>query len=246
MEPTPAPSLPPQTPENAAMPSTGNGPASAEMPKSEEKPATPPQSAKPADDLFGSPSKPSEEGSDLFGGASEPKPAPAKESPAPAASQPGPTFTPPAEKPSTPAADDLFGTPLSEPAAPAEKKSETPKEPSTSAPAEGEKAAPADKDKKKDDDLFGGFGAILREQGGLASNEMRHWVDNTGRFTCEARLTRVMDGEVQLVKDNGHSSTVSLGRLSENDLAFVYRQASAQRSQGVDQTAQYTPSVLGQ
>jgi hypothetical protein len=150
-------------------------------------------------------------------------------------------MTPPAEKPSTPAADDLFGTPLSEPAAPAEKKSEAPKEPATSAPAEGDKGAPAEKDKKKDDDLFGGFGAILREPGGLASNEMRHWVDNTGRFTCEGRLTRVLDGQVQLLKDNGHPSTVALGRLSENDLAFVYRQASAERSQSVDQTAQYTP-----
>ena len=37
-------------------------------------------------------------------------------------------------------------------------------------------------------------------------------------------------------------STVPLGRLSENDLAFVYRQASAERSQSADQTAQYTPA----
>jgi SLA1 homology domain 1, SHD1 len=151
-------------------------------------------------------------------------------------------MTPPAEKPSTPAADDLFGTPLSEPAAPAEKKSDAPKVPAMGAPAEGDKGAPAEKDKKKDDDLFGGFGAILREPGGLASNEMRHWVDNTGRFTCEGRLTRVLDGQVQLLKDNGHPSTVPLSRLSENDLAFVNRQASAERSQSADQTAQYTPA----
>jgi SLA1 homology domain 1, SHD1 len=220
MESSRAPSLPPV---EKAQPSTSSAP------KSVEKPMTPPQPTPPADDLFGAPSKPADTGNDLFGGATDSKPAPAAEKD---------TFKP-AEEPKLvpPAADDLFGTPLSEPAAPAEKKMDAPK----AAPAEGEKA-PADKDKKKDDDLFGGFGAILREPGGLSSNEMRHWVDNTGNFTCEGRLTRVMDGQVQLLKDNGHNATVPLGRLSENDLAFVYRQASAERSQSTDQTAQYTPA----
>jgi hypothetical protein len=238
METTPAPSLPAQTPTSAAMPPMGSEPSSTAMPKATEKPATPPQTA-PADDLFGPPAKPSDTGNDLFGGANDNKPTTTKEAPA-AAPSTGPAMMPSAEKPGTPAADDLFGTPLSEPAAPAEKKSDE-KGPTMGAPAEGDKAAPADKDKKKDDDLFGGFGAILRERGGLASNELRHWVDNTGRFSCEGRLTRVMDGEVQLLKDNGHHSTVPLGRLSQADLAFVYRQASAERSQSADQTAQYTP-----
>jgi hypothetical protein len=226
MEPTPAPSLPP-------LPT--QAPAQTLMPKAAEKPATPPQAA-PSDDLFGAPSKPSDAGNDLFGAPTETKPAPAPAKEAPAELK----MTPPAEKPSTPAADDLFGTPLSEPAAPAEK----PATPPQAAPAEGDKSAPADKDKdkKKDDDLFGGFGAILRERGGLASNEMRHWVDNTGNFSCEGRLVRVLDGQVQLLKDNGHNSTVPMGRLSDADLSFVYRQASAQRSQSVDQTAQYTPA----
>jgi SLA1 homology domain 1, SHD1 len=233
MESTPAPSLPSQTPASPAMP------------KAAEKAATPPQAA-PSDDLFGAPAKPSDAGNDLFGAPSESKPAPAPAKEAPAASMPALPSTP-AEKPSSPAADDLFGTPLSEPAAPAEKKSDEMKAPATSAPAEGDKSAPADKDKdkKKDDDLFGGFGAILREPGGLASNEMRHWVDNTGNFSCEGRLVRVLDGQVQLLKDNGHNSTVPMGRLSEADLSFVYRQASAQRSQSADQTAQYTPSMIG-
>ena len=93
--------------------------------------------------------------------------------------------------------------------------------------------------------MFGGFGAILREPGGLASNEMRHWVDDTGHFTCEGRLTKVLDGKVQLLKDNGHTSTVPLSRLSQVDLSFVYRQASAERSQSGVQTAQYTPASLG-
>jgi hypothetical protein len=105
--------------------------------------------------------------------------------------------------------------------------------------------APEKEEKKKDDDLFGGFGAILREPGGLASAEMRHWVDDTGRFTCEARLTRVLEGSVQLLKDNGHTSTVPLNRLSQMDLSFVYRQASADRSQSSVQTAQNVPVSVG-
>jgi SLA1 homology domain 1, SHD1 len=239
-----APSLPSQTPPNAALPPMEREPSSANMSKSTEKPSTPPQSAPPADDLFGTPSTPSDTGNDLFGGAATSKPVAAPESNASKTPE-EPKLVPPTEKPAAPAADDLFGTPLSEPAAPAEKKSDAPKEPATSIPAEGDKAAPADKDKKKDDDLFGGFGMILREPGGLSSNEMRHWEDNTGRFTCEGRLTRVMDGQVQLLKDNGRNSTVPLGRLSQLDLAFVYRQASAERSQSADQTAQYTPAMLG-
>ena len=63
---------------------------------------------------------------------------------------------------------------------------------------------------------------------GLASSEMRTWVDNTGRYSCNGRLVRFMDGYVRLMKDNGHTTTVPLHRLSGTDLAFVNRQASAQ------------------
>jgi hypothetical protein len=68
---------------------------------------------------------------------------------------------------------------------------------------------------------------VLGEPGGLASSEMRTWVDNTGRYSCQGRLVRFMDGYVRLVKDNGRMTTVPLYRLSANDLAFVNRQASA-------------------
>jgi hypothetical protein len=210
-----------------------SSPSNTSMPKETSKSAAPPQSTPAADDLFGAPEKPSNTGNDLFGPSTDTKAAPAKAAPTFESSAPAePKLAPPAEKPSAPAGDDLFGAPSNEPAAPAEK---------PAAPAEGEKA-PADKDKKKDDDLFGGFGAILREPGGLASNDMRHWVDDTGRFTCEGRLTKVLDGKVQLLKDNGHTSTVPLSRLSQVDLSFVYRQASAERSQSGVQTAQYTPA----
>lgn len=66
---------------------------------------------------------------------------------------------------------------------------------------------------------------------------MREWVDNTGTFNCQARLVRFLDGKVQLLKDNGRTTTVSLSRLSENDIRFVERQASAQQASAL-QTAQ--------
>jgi hypothetical protein len=50
-------------------------------------------------------------------------------------------------------------------------------------------------------------------------------------------MIRLVDSNVQLLKDNGHTTTVSLARLSANDLRFVERQASAQRSTAF-QTAQ--------
>ena len=78
---------------------------------------------------------------------------------------------------------------------------------------------------------------MLREAGGLASNEMRLWTDNTGNFSCRGRLVRFLDGQVRLLKDNGRTTTVPLARLSTGDLEFVQRQASAQQS-SVMQTAQ--------
>jgi len=78
---------------------------------------------------------------------------------------------------------------------------------------------------------------VLHEAGGLASTEFRTWVDNTGNFSCEARLVRFIDGQVKLLKDNGRTTTVSLSRLSDVDVRFVERQASAQQAT-VLQTAQ--------
>jgi len=169
---------------------------------------------------------------------------------APAAEKPGATSEKPAEKPaatppqtpsapeSKPAAgEDLFGAPAAEKAAPAEK---------PAAPAEKPADKPADKpageekkDEKKSDDIFGSSSTVLHESGGLASNEMRTWTDNTGNFSCQARLVRLVDGQAKLLKDNGRTTTVQLSRLSANDLRFVERQASAQHETAL-QTAQST------
>ena len=52
---------------------------------------------------------------------------------------------------------------------------------------------------------------------------MRTWVDNTGLFTTQGRLVVIQSDFVRLIKDNGHFTTVKMGRLSENDQAYVTR-----------------------
>jgi hypothetical protein len=84
----------------------------------------------------------------------------------------------------------------------------------------------------------------MREAGGLDSSEMRMWVDNTGKYSVNARLIRFLDGHVRLMKDTGRTTTVALNRLSERDLEFVNRQASAQKATAV-QTAQVDARSMG-
>ena len=128
-------------------------------------------------------------------------------------------------------------------AAPAAEKAAPAQKPATPAEKPAEKPAGEEKkDEKKSDDIFGSSSSVLHEAGGLASNEMRQWVDNTGNFACQARLVRLVDGQVQLLKDNGHTTTVQLSRLSANDLRFVERQASAQHAPAF-QTAQSTSEM---
>jgi hypothetical protein len=171
--------------------------------------------------------------------------------------------TPPAETPE----DDLFGpatqgttppaepsgTPPSEPAAPdtsiddlfgpaagteATEGSATPTGAESTTPA-GE-AAPAGSGEETDagENIFDTGYEILREPGGLASAELRTWVDNTGNYSCRGRLIRFLDNHVRLLKDNGRTTTVPLTRLSANDLQFVHRQASAQQMEAAGQLAQ--------
>ncbi len=222
----------------------------------EMAPAATPATEAPSD-LFGpapesSPSEsstPVETDDDLFGfGASEPAmneqpglpaadiPEAAAEAEAEEASDmfgSAPAETAPADlfEPATPdetetideGANDMFGIPDAP---------ETENEP----PAD-EEAPPADTEKEQVDDLFDAFGAVMREPGGLASDAMREWVDNTGGFTCRARMIQFQDGKVRLLKDNGRTATVPVFRLSQGDLEFVHRQASAQRADVFGHTA---------
>lgn len=240
-KPNVAPALPPETaappiPTYSAPPATpAEVPPAATVPDEEmpamsepfgepsamEPPAAEtPAAEAPADDLFGAPAESTAPPATEAPTATEPA-APAAEDDlfgAPAA-EPESTQTPPTTEEAAPA-DDLFGPPADEAAPPAE------------APAEEVPATDTE------DDLFGDAGSILRQPGGFASLELRRWKDNTGRHSCRGRLLRMYDGKVQLIKDNGRTSTVPLARLSVEDLAFVNRQASAQHNDGLDKTAQ--------
>jgi hypothetical protein len=72
---------------------------------------------------------------------------------------------------------------------------------------------------------------------------MRLWVDNTGKYSVNARLVRFIDGHVRLMKDTGRTTTVPLNRLSERDLEFVNRQASAQKVTTMQTAQAIAPSV---
>ena len=129
--------------------------------------------------------------------------------------------------------DDLFG--------PASTSTETtPPAGTESTPPAEEAIPPAGTEEATDaaEDLFGTSYEILREPGGLASGELRTWVDNTGKYSCHGRLVRFLDNHVRLLKDNGRTTTVPLARLSTNDLQFVQRQASAQQTEMAGQLAQ--------
>ncbi|MCH2117272.1 MAG: hypothetical protein MK161_06190, partial [Pirellulales bacterium] len=97
--------------------------------------------------------------------------------------------------------------------------------------ATGHKSAQSDKDP-----LFDEYGVILGEPGGLASDELRFWVDNTGRFSCRGRMVRMSNGHVRIVKETGKTTTVPFYRLSQADLRFVTRQASAVHEQSLTYT----------
>jgi hypothetical protein len=231
----PAPSLPVQ-PEVETQPvppadDLFNGTEATTPPPTDEPVVTPPVAEPPAiEEPAEAPATETPAEDDLFGGATEETTPPA-ETPA----------EPPAESPATdtPAEDDLFGGATEETTPPAD--TETP--PVEEAPAD---ETPADEETPKaeeTDDIFGASDRVLREKGGLASAEMRLWVDNTGTYSCHGRLVKFMDGHVRIMKENGRTTTVPLYRLSPSDLSFVNRQATANKAERF-QTAQASNMML--
>jgi hypothetical protein len=195
--------------------------------------------------------KPAEDVEDIFGTPPQPTETPAE-------------TTPPAEAPE----DDIFGTSATGAAPrPAGGSGTTPSQPTTPAtemddifgpvdtnspggstpPPGGQPTPPAggEESTESGDDIFGTSHDVLREPGGLASAELRMWIDNTGNYSCRGRLVRFLDQHVRLLKDNGRTTTVPLHRLSAGDLQFVHRQASAHRAELAGQLAQsLTPLPL--
>lgn len=211
------------------------------QPAMEPAPAEAPAPAEEGlDDLFGPSSEEPTNGGGLFGPSGEEEGAAPTEMEVEETVEEGPLdslFGAPAEEPAEESAapaetseeiDDFFGTPAEETPAPAE-------------PVE--EAAPAEEEEGTNlDDLFGGADAILSEPGGLTSTGLRRWIDNTGQYSCRGRLIDMLEGQVRLLKDNGHTTTVPLDRLSQDDQQFVQRQASAELASSVDRTVHTTPA----
>ncbi len=225
VETAPAPVVPPQTPP-AVTPAEDlfNGTESTTTPPATETPATEVPVATPPAIEPAAPAETPAETDDLFGPTNETPAEPAAPAEMPATEPAAPAETPATEEP----ADDLFGGESAD-SAPAETTPPATETAPTETPAEtpAEGTPPAE---EETDDIFGAPRSVLREAGGLASNEMRVWIDNTGRYSVNARLIRFLDGRVQLLKDNGRTTTVPLNRLSARDLRFVNRQASAQKA----------------
>ena len=71
------------------------------------------------------------------------------------------------------------------------------------------------------DDLFGAAPVPAEALG------MRSWVDNTGLYTTNGRLLVIGEDYVQLLKDNGNTTTVPLRRLSDADQLLIEQVVAA-------------------
>lgn len=114
---------------------------------------------------------------------------------------------------------------------PEEAEPETPSAPAEEAPAT--ESPDEEEDIKTDlDDLFSQDATWqqLTVAGGLHGHLLRTWTDNTGKFSCDAKLVRVSPREVVLLRADQSELKVPLQKLSEADLHFVRDQVVALRS----------------
>ncbi len=65
--------------------------------------------------------------------------------------------------------------------------------------------------------------AVLHSTSWAVSWPLRSWSDDTGAYQVQARLFRVSEGHVRLLKQDGRTTTVPLDRLSPADQEYVAR-----------------------
>lgn len=58
----------------------------------------------------------------------------------------------------------------------------------------------------------------------------REWVDNTGTFTIAGRLVSILGNKIRIIKENGHTTTVPLRRLSRDDVQYLEHIVSSRES----------------
>lgn len=92
---------------------------------------------------------------------------------------------------------------------------------------------PPNNDSSEEQDPFG----QLQSPGGLNSNQLRLWTDNSGLYRTMGRLESIGEQSVRLVTANGSVVTTPINRLSSLDLDFVFGQAELQRAEQITRTA---------
>jgi hypothetical protein len=81
--------------------------------------------------------------------------------------------------------------------------------------------------------------SAIETPAGSTFGEMRTWKDDTGRFETRARLVRILDGEVGLVRESGASLVVPMHRLSPADRQYVAQSAYGPMRTWKDDTGRY-------
>lgn len=190
-------------------------------------------------------SKPSEQLEDIFStpATKDAKPGEIKPTelpptkPAPVESKPSDApKSEPAKPASEPSLDDIFGKPTSTNADPLFDSLFRPRETKPAAPTPATKEretdlpkstppAPPPKSKDELNKLFG-IGSFTPPSQ-FRGAEYKTWVDNTGTYTVNGRLTTIYSDKVKILKENGKTTTVPLSRLSDRDFSYVQWVASS-------------------
>lgn len=197
----PAPSFEPPMAEPPAVEPPAAAPSLPvdDMPLPTETPAEPP-AAEPSD----TPAKPSEDVEDLFKDTdATPAAPPADTAPADDAPADAPPADAAPEKPAEKADDleDLFKDTDEKKAATSDPAQEVPMDQAPDSEVEDLFSEPTDKPSTS---------ASLESSPNRSdvANSMRTWTDNTGKYHVRARLVKVGDGHVKLLKETGKYTTV--------------------------------------
>ena len=87
------------------------------------------------------------------------------------------------------------------------------------------------------------FFVCLRSAELLAQNDYRTWSDSTGTFSVQAKLLRIDESTVQLLKSNGKEISVPFTALSKLDSKYIDSQKSLATDLKVEDLGSSTPNL---